>query len=320
MRATVMCGVFAAVLSASSPAATFPEKPVRLVVPYAAGGGLDFTTRLLAQKLAAAWGQPVVVENRPGSTGMVGAEHVVRAPNDGYTLLSAAPAEVVLNGALYRNIPYHPLKDLAPITLTAVYANVIAVGPSVPAKNWKELLAVSRRTPNGVSFGSGGRGSTQHLAGEWLKANVGINLVHVPYRGGGPAIVDLVSGQLQSVILGAAPLMPHLKSGRVRAIAVTTDKRAAALPDVPTLAEAGVKGFTSSHWFGVLAPAGAPREVIMAIHAAIHGALALPDVREKLAEQGGEVQSTTPEAFTAFIRREHDTYAKIIAEASIRGD
>jgi tripartite-type tricarboxylate transporter receptor subunit TctC len=307
-------------LAFSVRAQTFPTKSVRLVVPFPAGGGLDFTTRIVARKLSDMWGQTVIVENRPGASGMIGAESVVRAAKDGYTLLSCSPAEVSLNLALYPKMAYDPLRELAPISLTAIYANVIAVHASVPAKNWKELVALSKRTPSGIGFASSGTGSTQHLTGEWLKRNAGINLLHVPYKGAAPATADLIGGQIPSGILGAAPLIPHLQAGRIRALAVTTENRTASLPDVPTLAEVGVKGFTSSQWFGLLAPAGTPREVIMKINADVQKVLAAPDVKEKLATQGGETNGSTPEAFGAFMKKEYDTYAQIIAQAGIKID
>jgi tripartite-type tricarboxylate transporter receptor subunit TctC len=297
---------------------TFPAKSVRVVVPFPAGGGLDFTTRIIARKLSDLWGQTVIVDNRPGASGMIGAESVVRAAKDGYTLLSCSPAEVSLNVALYPKMAYDPLRELAPISLTAIYANVIAVHASLPARNWKELVVLSKRTPGGIGFASSGTGSTQHLTGEWLKRNAGINLLHVPYKGAAPATADLVGGQIPSGILGAAPLIPHIHAGRIRAIVVTTENRTPSLPEVPTLAQIGVKGFTSSQWFGFLAPAGTPREVIMKINADVQKVLAAPDVKEKLATQGGETHGTTPEAFGAFMKKEYDTYAQIIGQAGIK--
>jgi tripartite-type tricarboxylate transporter receptor subunit TctC len=293
---------------------------VRIVVPFPAGGGLDFTTRVISQKLADLWGQTVLVENRPGASGMIGAESVVRAPKDGYTLLSCSPAEVALNFALYPKMPYDPLRELAPISLTALYANLITVHASVPARTWKELVALSQRTAGGIGYASSGTGSTQHLTGEWLKRNAGINLLHVPYKGAAPATADLVGGQIPMGILGTAPMVPHLKTGRLRGLAVTTAQRTAALPEIPTLAEVGVKGFDSSQWFGLLAPAGTPREAIVRVHADLQRVLAMPDVKERLALQGGEARGSTPEEFGAFMRAEHAKYAKIIAVAGIKVD
>lgn len=307
-------------VTAFAQAQSFPAKPVRIVVAFPAGGGLDFTTRVITQKLGEIWGHTVVVENRPGASGMIGAESVVRAPKDGYTLLSSSPAEVALNAALYPKMTYDPMRDLAPISLTALYANVLAVHASVPARSWKELVALSKATPGGIGFGSSGIGSTQHLTGEWLKRNAGINLLHIPYKGAAPATADLIGGQIPMGILGAAPLMQHLKAGRLRALAVTTAKRAGALPEVPTLPEVGVKGFESSQWFGLLAPAGTPREVIAKINADLQRVLGMSDVKERLAAQGGETYGSTPEAFAAFLKKEHDTYAKIIAAAGIKID
>ena len=300
--------------------ATFPVKPVRFIVAFPAGGGLDFTTRVVVQKLGEAWGQQVVVENRPGASGMIGAEVVVRSPKDGHTLLSCSPAEVSLNAALYPKMPYDPFRDLAPISTTALYANLITVHASMPVRTWKELVALSKRTPGGIGYGSSGTGSTQHLTGEWLKRNAGIDLLHVPYKGAAPATTDLVGGQIPSGILGVAPLTPHLKSGRLRGIAVTTAQRTTTLPDIPTLAEVGVKGFDSSQWFGILAPAGTPAAVIAKINADLQRVLALPDVKERLASQGGDAHYTSAEAFGAFMKAEHAKYAKIIAEAKIRVD
>ena len=319
MRIAVVLGSFlVALFTSGAHAQAYPTKPVRIVVPFPAGGGLDFTTRVLAQKLAETWGQQVLVENRPGASGMIGAEFVVRSPKDGYTLLSCSPAEVSLNAALYPKMAYDPMRELAPISLTAIYANLIAVHASVPARSWKELVALSHKTPGGIGFASSGTGSTQHLTGEWLSRNAAIKLLHVPYKGAAPATADLIGGYIPLGILGAAPLIPHLKAGRLRALAVTTAKRTPALPDVPTLSDVGVKGFESSQWFGFLAPAGTPREVIMKTNADLARVLALPDVKERLAIQGGDTQHSTPEAFGAFMKAEHATYSKIIAAAGVK--
>ncbi len=317
----VFSAAAAAVLTvAAASAQTYPTKPVRIIVPFPAGGGLDFTTRVIAQRLAEAWGQQVVVENRPGASGMIGAESVVRAPKDGYTLLSCSPAEVSLNAALYPKMPYDPFRDLAPISLTALYANLITVHASVPVRNWKELVALSRRTAGGFGYGSSGIGSTQHLTGEWLKRNAGIDLLHVPYKGAAPAVTDLVGGQIPSGILGVSPLTQHLKSGRLRGIVVTTAQRTSSLPDIPTLAEVGVKGFESSQWFGIMAPAGTPPAVITKVNADLQRTLALADVKERLASQGGDAYYSTADAFGAFMKAEHAKYTKIIVQANIKID
>ncbi len=311
--------IFAAA-AAGAGAQSFPARPVRIIVPFPPGGGLDFTTRVVSQKLGEIWSQNVVVENRPGASGMIGAEFVVRAPKDGYTLLSCSPAEAALNAALYPKMAYDPLTDFAPVSLTATYANLLTVHASVPAKNWKELVALSKQMKGGIGYGSSGTGSTQHLTGEWLKRNTPLQLLHLPYKGAAPATTDLVGGQIPMGILGVAPLVPHLKSGRLRGIAVTTAARTAILPDTPTLAESGVKGFDSSQWFGILAPAGTPRDVIAKINADLQRVLTLPDVKERIATQGGDATFNAPDAFLAFMRAEKNKYAKIIADGGIKVD
>lgn len=305
--------------AAGAYAQTFPAKPVRLVVPFPAGGGLDTTARVFGLKLNEFWGQTVVVENRPGASGMIGAEYVVRAPRDGYTLLVCSPAEVALNPALYAKMPYDAFKDLAPISLAATFPNIIVVHASLPVKTVKELIALSKRTTGGLPFGSSGTGSTQHLAGEWLNRNAGFNFLHVPYKGAAPATTDLVGGQIPTAILGLAPVIPHIRSGRIHGIAVTAASRAAAIPDVPTLNESGVK-FESTQWFGFLAPAGTPADVIAKIQADVKRAAADPGVRDRLAPLGGDPLANTPEEFGAFIRAENAKYAKVIKDAGIKAE
>lgn len=317
---SAMAAALFSAATASAQGTAYPSKPVRIIVPFSAGGGLDFTTRVIAQKLGDAWGQQVVIDNRPGASGMIGAELVVRAPKDGYTLLSCSPAEVSLNAALYPKMPYDPFRELAPISLTALYANLVTVHASMPVRNWKELVALSKRTKGGISYGSSGTGSTQHLTGEWLKRYAGIDLLHVPYKGAAPAVVDLVGGQIPLGILGVSPLTQHLKAGRLRGIVVTTAERTSSLPDIPTLAEVGVKGFDSSQWFGILAPAGTPPAVIAKVNADLQRVLALADVKERLASQGGDAHHSTADAFGAFMKAEHAKYTKIIAQANIKID
>jgi tripartite-type tricarboxylate transporter receptor subunit TctC len=307
--------VFAGVVQAQS----YPAKAVRIVVPFPAGGGLDTTARAFGQKLAEYWGQTVVIENRPGASGMIGAESVVRAPKDGYTLLICSPAEVALNPALYAKMSYDPFKELAPITLAAIYPNMIVVHTSVPAKTVKELIALSKKTAGGLPFGSSGIGSTQHLAGEWLKRNAGINFLHVPYKGAAPAITDIVGGQIPTAILGLAPIIPHIKSGRLRGIAVTSAKRSSAAPDIPTLHEAGIN-FESTQWFGFLAPTGTSADVIAKIQSDVKRATADAGLKERLVVLGGDTTSSTPDEFAAFIKGENATYAKVIKDANIKAE
>ena len=309
------------VLAAASAAhaQNYPAKAVHIIVPFPAGGGLDTTARAFGQKLAEYWGQTVVIENRPGASGMIGAEVVVRSPKDGYTLLICSPAEVALNPALYAKMSYDPFRDLAPITLAATYPNAIVVHVSVPVKTVKELIALAKKTPGGLPFGSSGTGSTQHLAGEWLKRNAGINFLHVPYRGAAPATADLVGGQIPSAILGLAPIIPHIKAGRIRGIAVTSPRRSAAAPDLPTLHEAGIN-FDSTQWFGFLAPAGTPADVIARVQADVKRAAADPGLKERLVALGGDPVTTTPEEFAAFMKAENAKYAKVIKDAAIKAE
>lgn len=308
-----------AVLVAVPVLAQYPGKSVRIIVPFPAGGGLDITARAFGQKFGEYWRQSVVIENRPGASGMIGAEVVARAPKDGYTLLICSPAEVALNPALYAKMNYDPFKELTPISLAAIYPNVIVVHASVPAKTMKDLAALSKKTSAGLAFGSSGTGSTQHLAGEWLQRNAGINYIHVPYKGAAPATTDLVGGQIPTAILGLAPLVPHIKSGRIRALAVTSARRSAAAPDIPTLHEAGID-FESTQWFGFLGPAGISDEVIARVQADVKRATADAAVKERLISLGGDPTSSTPAEFTAFIKAENAKYARIIKEANIRAE
>ena len=319
MFKSVYLPALALALSTGAHAQSYPAKAVRIVVPFPAGGGLDTTARAYGQKLAEYWNQSVVIENRPGASGMIGAEAVVHSPKDGYTLLICSPAEVALNPALYPKMSYDPFRELAPISLAATYPNAIVVHTSVPVKTIKELIALAKKTPGGLPFASSGTGSTQHLAGEWLKRNAGINFLHVPYRGAAPATSDLVGGQIPSAILGLAPIIPHIKAGRIRGIAVTSPKRSAAAPDLPTLHEAGIN-FDSTQWFGFLAPAGTPPEVIARVQADVKRAAADTGLKERLVALGGDPVSTTPEEFGAFMRAENAKYAKVIKDAAIKAE
>lgn len=319
---TIRLRVAALLLFASTGALhaqSYPAKSVRIIAPFPAGGGLDITARTFGQKLAEYWGQSVVIENRPGASGMIGAEAVARAPKDGYILLMCSPAEIALNPALYAKMNYDPFKDLAPVSLAATYPNMIVVHASVPAKNVKELIALSKKISGGLPFGSSGTGSTQHLAGEWLKANAGINYLHVPYKGAAPAVTDLVGGQIPTAILGLAPIIPHIKAGRIRGLAVTAAKRSAAAPETMTLHEAGID-FESTQWFGLLAPAGTSAEVIAKIQADTRRAAADAAVKERLVGLGGDPTSTTPEEFAAFIKAENAKYGKVIRDGNIKAD
>jgi tripartite-type tricarboxylate transporter receptor subunit TctC len=294
-------------------------KPVRLVAGFPPGGGVDATARAYAQKLSEYWGQNVIVENRSGANGMIGGESVARAAADGYTLFLSTPSEVALNPLLYAKHSYDPLKDLAPVSRVVDYPNVMVVHPSLPARTVKELIALSKKTAGGLNYGSSGVGSTQHLAGEWLKGNAGFNWTHIAYKGAAPAVTDIVGGQIPAAIIGLGAMLGHIKAGRLRALVVTSKSRTAALPELPTLYDSGID-FDATQWYGILATAGTPREVVAAIQAAIRNAANDPAVKTRLVGLGGDPVSSTPEEYVALIRSETQKFAKIIKDANIKYD
>ena len=300
-------------------AQSYPTKPVRLVAGFPAGGGVDATARAYAQKLSEYWGHNVIVENRSGANGMVGALEVVRSPKDGYTLFLSTPSEVALNPLLYSKMNYEPLADLAPISLVAIYPNVMVVNASVAASNVKDVIELAKKTSGGLHYGSSGTGSTQHLAGEWLQRYAGFNWVHVPYKGAAPATTDIVGGQIPVAILGLGAIMPHIKSGRLKAIAVTSTQRTTALPAVPTLHESGIK-FDATQWYGILTTAGSPPEVIAQVQSALKRASGEAAVKERLLALGGEPASSTPQEYAALIKSETEKFSKIVKDANIKAD
>jgi tripartite-type tricarboxylate transporter receptor subunit TctC len=312
-------GVCALVAAGFVHAQAYPVKPVRLVAGFPPGGGVDATARTYAQKLSEYWGQNVVVENRSGANGMIGGESVARAPSDGYTLFLSTPSEVALNPLLYSKHSYEPLRDLAPISRVVDFPNVMVVHPSVPAKTLKDLIALAKRTPGGLNYGTSGVGSTQHLAGEWLKRNAGFNWIHIAYKGAAPAVTDIVGGQIPVAIVGLGAMMGHISAKRLRAIAVTSRNRTAALPELPTLYDAGIS-FDATQWYGILATAGTPPDVIGTIQAAIRRAANDPGLKARLLGLGGDPVSSTPEEYVALIKSETAKFAKIIRDANIKYD
>jgi len=318
MLRAILCAVLF-----SAPAAfaqSYPGKPVRIIVPYSAGGGTDIVARAVGQKLSEIWGQSVIVDNRAGASGMIGAEAAARASADGYTLLMATPAEVATNHHLYSKVSYNPERDFAPITLVAVTPLVVAANPDVPAKNIQELVALARARPGTLGFATPGTGSTQHLSGEMLMSAAGIRLVHIPYKGAGQSIPDVVGGQVPLGIYGLLTISQQAKAGRLRVLAVTTLKRSSAAPDWPTLAESGFPGFDTSLWFGLLAPAATSKEIIVKIHTDVLRVLKLPDVRERIASQGADIVGNSPAEFATFIAAESAKYARIIKQAGVKLD
>jgi len=275
---------------------------------------------VVGQKLTESMGQAVVVENRPGASGMIGADLVAKAPPDGYTLLMASTAEIAINPSLYSKMSYDPQKDLAPITLAGVTPLILVVNPASPLHSVADIVKEAKAHPGTISFASAGNGSVQHLSGELVKVLTSTDMVHVPYKGAAPALTDVLSGQVTMFFSGMPPAMPHVKSGKLRALAVTTPKRSPAAPDVPTMAEAGVQGFDISNWFGLLAPAGTPPGILDKLHDEAVKALMQPAVKERLAEQGAEVVADSREHFGAFIKAEADKYAKLIKVSGAKAD
>ena len=297
----------------------YPSKPIRMVVPYPPGGPLDIMARAIGQKLAEAWGQPVVVENRAGAGGNIGADLVAKSPPDGYTLLMGAVATHAINPTLYGHVPYDPVKDFLPVALVAQVPNILVVNPSVSAVTVKDLIELARARPGTLNFGSGSTGSTGHLAGELFNIMAGVKMVHSPYKGGAPAMADLLAGQVQLMFDNLANALPNVRAGRLRALAVTTLARSPALPELPTIAESGLPGFDLTTWFGVMAPAGTSPEIVARLNAEIVRDLNAKDMRERLEKMGAGVPANnTPEHFAAFIRDEAAKYAKVVRESGAK--
>jgi tripartite-type tricarboxylate transporter receptor subunit TctC len=297
----------------------YPSKPVRFIVPSAAGGGTDIIARAVAQKLSEAFGQQFVVDNRPGAGQMIGIELVAKSPADGYTILMAA-STLAINPIMYKKVSYDPLRDFAPITQAASLPNVLVVHPSLPVKSVAELIAYAKQRPGRLNFASAGIGTSPQMSVELLKSMAGIDMVHIPYKGTSPGVVDLLAGQVSVMTPNVLTALPHIKSGRLRALAVTSAKRSEALPDVPTIAESGLAGYDSTQWYGVLAPAGTPRGIVARLHDEIVRALREPDVRQRLAADGAEPVGSSPEEFAAFIKSEIDKWAKVASAAGIRAE
>ncbi len=320
MHRQVVLGLIALLAASQGFAQSYPSKPIRIIVPYSAGGGTDIVARAVAQKMSENWGQSVVVDNRVGASGMIGADAVAKAPADGYTLLMASPAEIAVNHHLYAKVPYDPERDFAPVTLVAVTPLVVAVYPGLPAKTIQELVALAKSRPGTLGYATPGTGSTQHLSGEMLMSAAGIRLVHIPYKGAGQSIPDVIGGQVPLGIYGLLTIHQQAKAGKLKVLAVTTPKRSSAEPDWPTLAESGFPGFDTSLWFGLLAPAATSKDIVARLHLEVARILKLPDVVERIASQGGDVVGNTPAEFTAFIASESAKYAKIIKQANVKLD
>src|SRR4051812_40289628 len=302
MRRLIMTTLAAALLAAVAQAQTYPTRPIRFIVPFAPGGSTDTLARTLATKLTEALGQQVVVDNRAGGNGNIGTDLVAHAVPDGYTILLGYIANLAIGPSLYAKLPFDPVKDLAPVTQLAVAPNILVVHPSVPAKNFKEFIAYAKANPQKVNFASAAVASPGHLAGELLNHAAGIHMQHVPYKGSGQAVVDLVGGQVQVMVSGMSSVMPHIKAGRLRALAVTGAQRSPAVPDIPTIAESGFPKFEATAWYGVLVPARTPKAIVTRLHDETVRALKMPDVKERLEFVGFEIVGSTPAQFAAYIQ------------------
>src|SRR5450631_680476 len=301
-------------------AQAYPSKPIRLVVPFPAGGSLDVVARAIAQKLTEAWGQPVVIDNRPGAGGNIGADLVAKSAPDGYTILEGALSTHAVNVSLYSKMPYDPIKDFAPITLVAVTPNVLVLNASYPVNSVPELLAYARANPGKLSFGSGSNGSAGHLAGELFKTEAGVDMVHIPYKGGAPALQALLAGDTQLMFDNLANSEAQLKAGKLKALAVTTAKRSSLAPQLPTLSETGLPGFDIYTWWGLMAPAGTPKEIVAKWNAEVTRILASAEMKAFFSQQGAEPAADSPEQFAALIKSEIAKYAKIVKQSGAKVD
>jgi tripartite-type tricarboxylate transporter receptor subunit TctC len=322
--------VFTAIVSAASQLAllhgiaraasgqAYPTKPVRIVDAFPPGGGSDVVARLIAPKLTEAWGQQVLVENRGGAGGTIGAEHALRSAPDGYTVLIATGSYSV-NPSVYK-LPYDPVNDVTVIGQTAEGPFVAVVHPAFPVKSIKELIALAKSKPGAIDYASTGTGGITHLVMEYFKLTAGVNLTHIPYKGTGPAVTDLLGGQIQVMFAASAPVMPHVRSGRLRALAVTGPKRVAAAPELPTVIEAGVPGYDATLWYALLGPKNLPKEIVTLWNTEVNRIVQLPDIRERLASGGLEPSPGTPDAFAAILKRDVARWAKVVKQAGIRLD
>lgn len=309
-----------ALVAGASLAQDYPAKPIRLVVPFPPGGGTDIAARTVTSKLTGSARWSFVVENKPGAGGNLGVEQAVRAPADGYTLVIGQTSNLAINPALYAKLPYDPLRDLSPVVLIVSAPVVLVVAADSRFRSLEDLLAAAKRDPGAVTFASPGNGTVSHLAGELLQRAAGVKLTHVPYKGAPPALTDTLGGQVQSFMSSVPSALGHIKTGRLRALAVTSAKRSAEMPDVPTIAESGYRGFEANTWYGLLAPAGTPAAVVTRLNAEVNRVLAMPDVRDRLASEGGDALGGSPEQFASFLKAEHAKWGRVVKESGAKLD
>ena len=315
IRSAIVVGC--ALVAAAARADDYPSRPIRFIVPFTAGGGGDLIIREVSQRLTARLNQPVVVDNRTGAGGNVGTELAAHSPADGYTLLMANVAPMAINTAVYKKLPYDPVKDFAPITLLASFPNVLVVTPTVPARSVAELIALARDKPGQLTCATAGAGSTTHLSAEFFRSKAKIEFIQVPYKGGGAALIDLVGGQV-NMYFGALPgALPHIRTGRLRALGVTSLARSSAAPDIPAIAEAGFPGFEAVTWIGAVAPVGVPANIVARLNKELVDIMRAPDLREKLVTEGAELMTNTPREFAAYIKSEIEKWTGVVRLAGI---
>lgn len=310
--------VSAGALAQTSTPLSFPERPVRLIDPYAPGGGSGVLARILSERLSPVWGKQIVVDNRPGAAGAVGTEMAMRASPDGHTLVMGTSGSIAINPSIYPKLPYDPVRDLQAITQTSEQVSALALHPAVPANSVSELIAYARSLPGKLNFASAAHGSTGHLSGELFNQLAKVDTRHVPYKGSGPAAVALISGEVQMMIGNVLTLLPHIQSGRIKAIAVTSRERSPSLPNLPTIAEAGVPGYEAMGWNGVFAPASTPRAIVDRLNSDIVRVLSMAEVRERLAAMGSTPVGGTPEQFGSYVKREIERWGRVIRDSGIK--
>lgn len=304
--------------AAFAQAASYPNKPLRLVISFPAGGPADIFGRAIAQKLTEVIGQPVIVDNRAGASGIIAGEYVVKGPADGYTAFFASSGVLALHPNLYEKLPYDVVRDFAPVTLGVTTPEILVINPSLPVKTAKEFAALAKAKPGTLSYGSTGAGSMPHLAFESFNIAAGVNIVHVPYKGAAPVVTDLMGGQVQGTILDVPVVLPHIKSGKFRALAIATGKRVPTLPDVPTMIEAGYPAVNADNWYGIVVTAATPKDIVAKLHAVLVAAIDAPETKQRLAAQGADAVSSSPQEFAAYMRAETEKWGKIIKTAGIK--
>ena len=320
LSATAAALLLAAAGAQAQGADAFPARPIRIVVPFPAGGATDIAARVLGERMAADWKQPVTIDNRPGAGGNIGSDVVAKSAPDGYTLVMGVTGSHAINISLYARMPYDPVKDFEAISQVAVVPNVVVVHPSVPAATLQELVALAKKEPGKLNYASLGNGTAAHLTMEMFKSVAGINITHIPYKGSSPAVADLLGGQVQTMIDGLPSALPHVKAGKLRALAVTSAKRSRAAPELPTIAESGYPGFSADAWSGLFAPKGTPKPIVNKLSAETQRILKLPEVQKRLAELGAETAGSSPAEFALHVQREIDKWARVVKSSGARVD